>query len=58
MEDCKHKVKKGQQNPSSGNKLDILITSTVSNLEMWRNLWGDVSTRMRIADITKMDLEN
>jgi hypothetical protein len=47
-EDCKHKINKGQENPSSGNKLDILRTSSISSLEIGRDFWGDVSTGIRI----------
>jgi hypothetical protein len=47
-EDCKHKINKDQENPSSGKKLDILRTSSISNLEIGRHFWGDVSTDMRI----------
>jgi len=48
-EDCKHKIKKWQENPSSGNKLDILRTSSISSLETGRGFWGDVSTDIRIV---------
>ena len=48
-EDCKHKINKGQQNPSSGNKLDIIGTSTISRLKKQKKLWGDLSTDMRIV---------
>jgi len=48
-EDCKHKINKGQENPSSGNKLDILRTSSISSLETQRDFWGDVSTDIMIV---------
>jgi hypothetical protein len=48
-EDCKHKINKGQENPSSGNKLDILTTSSISSLEIGRHFWGEVSTDIMIV---------
>jgi hypothetical protein len=47
-EDCKHKINKEQENPSSGNKLDILRTSSISSPEIGIHFWGDVSTDIRI----------
>jgi len=47
-EDCTHKINKEQEYPSSGNKLDILRTSSISSLEIGRHFWGDVSTDIRI----------
>jgi hypothetical protein len=46
-EDCKHKTNKEQENPSSGNKLDILRTSSITSLEIGRHFWEDVSTDIR-----------
>jgi hypothetical protein len=54
-EDCKHKINKEQENPSSGNKLDILRTSSISSLEKGRDFWGDVSTDISI--VLKWNLE-
>jgi hypothetical protein len=48
-EDCKHKINKGQENPSNGNKLDILRTSSISSLEIGRPFWGEVSTDIMIV---------
>jgi len=48
-EDCKHKINKEQENTSSGNKLDVLRTSSTSSLEIGRHFWGDVSTDIRIV---------
>jgi len=50
-EDCKHKINKEQKNPSSGNKLDILRTSSISSLEA---LLG--RCKHRYKESTKMDL--
>jgi hypothetical protein len=48
-QECKHKINKEQENPTSGNKLDILRTSSISSLEIWRHFWGDVNTDIRIV---------